>query len=74
MDAKQTKLKLQQLAVQNNALAGMLLSIIKKCDPQMQELLFKQMSDSFKIIDRFEEKLSSPEFKKELERRIRNGR
>lgn len=72
--AKETKLKLQEMAAADNAVAGMLLNLIKGCAPEMQVALLAQVEGSFAMLEQFEERMKSPEFRAEIERRIRNGR
>ena len=74
MKIKETKLKLQEMAAADNAIAGMLLNLIKNCSPEMQHALLGQLSDSFAMVEQFEERMKSPEFRAEIERRVRNGR
>jgi hypothetical protein len=74
MKIKETKLKLQEMAAADNAIAGMLLNLIKNCSTEMQRALLGQLSDSFAMVEQFEERMKSPEFRAEIERRVRNGR
>jgi len=75
MDTKKTKLKLQEMAVKdNNALAGLMLNLIKGCSPDLQEVLLLQLSDSFQMLEHFEQKFNDPDFKEALMRRVQNGR
>jgi hypothetical protein len=74
MTRNKTKLKLQEMAMADNAVAGTLLNLIKSCAPEMQEQLLKTVEGSFAMLEQFEERMKSPEFRAEIERRIRNGR
>jgi hypothetical protein len=73
MNNEDTKKRLQDMAV-DNQMAGMLLALIERCAPNMQEQLLEQAAQSLSMADAITDKIKNdPEFLQEVMRRRQGG-
>jgi hypothetical protein len=73
MNNEDTKKRLQAMSA-DNPMAGMLLALIDRCAPNMQEQLLEQAAQSLSVADAMTDKIKNdPEFLKEVMRRRQGG-
>lgn len=73
MSAQDTKKRLQNMA-DSNSMAGMLLALIDRCEPNMQEHLLNQVAQSLDVADALSDRIKNdPEFINQMVRRKQGG-
>ena len=73
MNQKDTKNRLQAMSA-DNPMAGMLLALIDRCEPNMQEHLLNQVAQSLDVADALSDRIKNdPEFINQMARRKQGG-
>ena len=73
MSAQDTKKRLQNMAG-SKSMAGMLLALIDRCEPNMQEHLLNQVAQSLDVADALSDRIKNdPEFINQMARRKQGG-